>query len=449
MISLALLRVVAILLLVAANAFFVAAEFALVSVRDTRLQQLIEAGRSGARTVLKLHANLDLLLSAVQFGVTLASLGLGWLGESTLAHLLLPVFDGLPHSAVYAHSVASVLSFLIITYLLVTLGELVPKAIALQRAERVALAVAGTMDVFMNISRPALFVFSRSAGWVLRAIGTRPARERGVHSPEEIKLVVTASRRVGLLPKVQEEMIHAALELDDITVREIMVPRTSVFSLSADMPLDEALGRAVEEQHSRIPVYDPERPDHIIGVLYAKELMRWMYLRSLQSRELRWEPLVPLKVRNLMRAALVVPETKCVSDLLVDFKERRRHLAIVVDEFGTTTGVVTVEDVLEQLVGEMEDEFDVTEPPRPVLGGVIELDAAINIRDLDAQYQVTLPRDEGFETLAGFVLSRLQHIPRGGESFEYEGRRFTVVEMNGLRVARVRIETVPQTVAAQ
>jgi putative hemolysin len=443
MFTLALLRVIAILLLVAANAFFVAAEFSLVSIRDTRLQQLIEAGRIGARIVLKLHWRLDQLLSAVQFGVTLTSLGLGWVGEATLAGMLIPAFSRLPHGVVYAHGVAATIAFLVITYLHVTLGEVVPKAIALQRSERVALAVAGPMEIFMTIARPALFVFSRSANAMLRAFGSKPVREAGVHSPEELKLMATASRRVGLIPSVQEEMIHRAIELEDITVREIMVPRTNIFSLPADMPLPEALSRVVEEQHSRVPVYDPERgPDRIIGVLYSKELMRWMHLR-LSGGELRTGPFVPLKVRNLMRSVLVVPESKCVSDLLVDFRQRRRHLAVVVDEFGSTSGLVTVEDVLEQLVGEIEDEFDVAENRAAMLGGVLQLDAATNIRDLETQYQIPLPRDEGFETLAGFMLSRLQHIPAAGEAVEFEGRRFAVEEMSGRRITRVKIETVP------
>src|SRR5215471_8645075 len=210
MISLASLRVIAILVLVAANAFFVAAEFALVSVRDTRLLQLLEAGRTGARAVQRLHRNLDQFLSAVQFGVTLTSLGLGWVGEIGLADLLVPSFSKLPHGVIYAHALAATLAFAAITYLHVTLGEVVPKSVALQRAERVALAVAPPMEVFMTISRPALFVFSRTARAVLKLFGTRPAREAGVHSPEELKLMATSSRRVGLLHPLEEEMIHRA-----------------------------------------------------------------------------------------------------------------------------------------------------------------------------------------------------------------------------------------------
>jgi putative hemolysin len=447
--SLVLLRVIAILVLVAANAFFVAAEFALVSVRDTRIQQLIESHRLGARAVQRLHQRLDQLLSAVQFGVTLTSLGLGWAGEATLARIFEPFFTRLPHSAVYAHGLAIAIAFAAITYLHVTLGELVPKSLALHRAERVALAVAGPMEVFMTISRPALYIFSRSAAGVLRIFGSRPMREAGVHSPEELKLIVTASRRVGLLPPLQEETIHRALELGNLAVREIMVPRPDIFSLPADMPLEDALARVIESQHSRIPVYDPARgPEHIVGVLYSKEITRWLAIRLAQAKQGGAPPAQPLLVRNIMRTVLVVPETKAVSDLLVDFKTRRRHLAVVVDEFGSTAGVVTVEDVLEQLVGEIEDEFDAPEAPATMLGGTMVLDGSANIRDLETQYHLQLPRDQGFETLAGFVLASLQRIPELGDSFEYKGHRFTVAEMDGLRIARVKIEAIPGKVEA-
>jgi putative hemolysin len=212
--------------------------------------------------------------------------------------------------------------------------------------------------------------------------------------------------------------------------------------LPADMPLDEALHRVTEEQHSRVPVYDPARgPEHIIGVLYAKELMRWMDMRVAQMRGERLPaPLPQLAVRNVMRSVLIVPETKPVSDLLVDFKTRRRHLAVVVDEFGSTVGVVTVEDVLEQIVGEIEDEFDIAPAPPPMLGGTMMLEGSANLRDLDVQNHLELPRDQGFETLAGFVLATLQRIPRPGDSFIFGHHRFTVVDMDAFRISHVKVE---------
>ena len=445
MVSYALLRLLGILLLVAANAFFVAAEFALVSVRETRVQQMIEARRTGARAVQRLQQHLDQLLSAVQFGVTLASLGLGWIGEPALARFLEPWFDKLPHAILWSHAFAAAIAFLLITYIDVVLGELVPKSIALDRADRVALAVAGPMEVFIGISRPALRIFSRSARFVLRMLGTHRVREAGVHSPEELKLMISASRRGGMLMPLEADTISRALDLGMLTVREIMVPRPDIFSLPSDLPLDEALHRVTEEQHSRVPIYDSARgPEHIIGVLYAKELMRWMDLRILQTRSERLPaPMPQLTVRNVMRSVLIVPETKPVSDLLVDFKTRRRHLAVVVDEFGSTVGVVTVEDVLEQIVGEIEDEFDVAPAPPPVLGGTMILEGSANLRDLELQNHLELPRDQGFETLAGFALAMLQRIPKPGDSFLFENRRFTVVDLDGRRISHIKVEVLP------
>jgi putative hemolysin len=253
---------------------------------------------------------------------------------------------------------------------------------------------------------------------------------------------VTASRRVGLLPVMQEDLIHRALDLESITVREIMVPRPNIFSLPADMELQEALTNVVQEQHSRVPVYDPKRgPEHIIGLLYSKDLTRWMRLRLVLGVDTSGaNRLAKMEVRQIMRDVLVVPETKPLGDLLVEFKKRKRHLAVVVDEFGSTAGVVTVEDVLEQLVGEIEDEFDVA--PQPLTPGTTEmvLEGSTPIRDLENQYHVVLPREEGFETLAGFVLAQLQRLPQVGDTFEFENRRFTVQEMEGHRVAKVKIE---------
>ena len=448
MIAYVLLRVFVILLLVAANAFFAAAEFALVSVRETRIQQLIEAHRAGARTVLKLHQQLSRVVNGVQLGITVTSLTLGWLGEPVLARLFESWIGSIPHAILYAHAIAVGVAFAMITSLHVILGELVPKSLALQRAARVALAVAAPMEVFLTLTAPLTFGMSRAAGFVLRAFGTREIRHGSVHSPDELKLIVTAAHHSGQLSNAQEEMLLNALELDSITARQVMVPRTRIFSLPSDLTLDEALSRVVDEQHSRVPVYDPQRgPEHIVGVLYAKDLTRWTRLR------LRFGLVAPpsadrvaqMKIGQIMHDVLVVPETKSLLDLLGEFQHRRRHLAVVVDEFGSTAGVISVEDVLEQLVGELEDEFDLasTQPEVTDANAPLVLDGTVNIRDLEAQYELTLPQDEGYETLAGFLLSRLQKMPTGGEAFDYEGRRFVVEKMEGHRVATVRIEPIP------
>jgi len=444
MLAFVLLRVFLILLLVAANAFFAAAEFSLISVRDTRIQQLIEAGRVGARIVQRLHQHLDEVVNGVQLGITMVSLTLGWIGEPMVASLVarLPVVQRLPHVAVYAHTIAIVIAFSLITYMHVILGELVPKTLALQRAEQIALAVAAPMEAFLTLTRPILFFMRRSGGLVLRLLGAQPTRRGGpVHSPDELKLIVTASRQLGQIPEFQEEMIHSAIELDSITVREVMVARPDIFSLPSDLTLDEALARIIDHPHSRIPVYDPHRgSEHIVGVLYYRDLVR-MRLRISHLGHTTSTRMSRMQIGQIMHDVLVVPETKVLAELLAEFKERRRHLAVVVDEFGSTAGVITVEDILEQLVGSIEDEYDVS-PAEPTLAdeSVMELEGSVNIRDLETEYGLTLPRDAGFETLAGFILARLQRVPNLRDHFEYQGRRYTVEELEGHRIARVRIE---------
>ncbi len=453
MITYVLLRVFVILLLVAANAFFAAAEFALVSVRETRILQLIESHRAGARTVLKLHQQLQRVVNSVQLGITITSLSLGWLGEPVLARLFEAWIGSIPHATLYAHAISVTVAFIAITSLHVILGELVPKSLALQRAERVALAVAAPMDVFLTITHPLTVGMSRVAGFVLRAFGTREIRHGSVHSPDELKLIVTGAHHSGQLSSAQEEMLLNALELDSITARQVMVPRTRIFSLPSDLNLDEALSRVVDDQHSRVPVYDPQRgPEHIVGVLYAKDLMRWTRQRlGPAAAPPAAQRISQMKIGQVMHDVLVVPETKSLLELLSEFQQRKRHLAVVVDEFGSTAGVISVEDVLEQLVGELKDEYDVAAPQSAGTvtttdaNALLLLDGAINIRDLEAQYDMQLPQDEGYETLAGFVLSRLQKMPTGGEAFNYEGRRLVVEKIDGHRIATVRIEPLPAT----
>jgi CBS domain containing-hemolysin-like protein len=249
------------------------------------------------------------------------------------------------------------------------------------------------------------------------------------------------------VPALQEEMINRAIDLENVSVREIMVPRPDIFSLPGSMTLDEAVQRVVDEQHSRIPVYDADHgPEHIIGVLYSKDLMRWMRYRLARLTANRPARIASnLKVQHIMREVLVVPETKPLTDLLEEFKRRKRHLAVVVDEFGSTAGVVTVEDVLEELVGEIEDEYDVPEQSALIAGGTsMVLDGGVNIRDLESQYRIRLPRDEGFETLGGFVMSKLQRIPREGDTFEHNGYRYSVIEMEGRRIDTIKIDLIAQ-----
>jgi putative hemolysin len=486
--GLLLLQCVAVAILILANGFFVAAEFALVSVRETRIEQLLAAHVPGARAVRRLQRDLDDFLPAVQLGVTLCSLALGWLGEPLAADGILTVMRWLPeppaHAVLYAHILAVVavaLGFCLITYLHVVAGELVPKSLALRRAEAIAVAVAPPMLLFMAMARPAVRLLSRSAALILRGFDIPMTERASVHSPEELKLLTTAARRTGLLPRFQETLIHRALELNDVPVREIMTPRQKIVSLPSNMLIEEASAKVIEMMHSRVPVYDETRgPEHIVGVVYSKDLARLIFFRPSSQRSASpgaiapsrpqstpqgtlfdaaqnaWNagprsgalgmsatPFVELRLSQVMREVLVVPETKTVLDLIREFQKRRRHMAIVVDEYGSTVGLVTAEDAIEQLTGEIEDEFD--DPERPLITnarGVLLLDGGVNLRDLETQMQWNLPRDGGVETLAGFLLMRLGHIPRAGEFVDYEDRRLTVTEMEGRRISKVRVEPI-------
>jgi len=441
--GLLLFKPVAVAMLILANAYFVAAEFALVSIRETRVEQLLEASVPGARAVRRLQRNLDDLLPAVQLGVTLCSLALGWLGEPLAAAILAGWLSPLPHAQVWGHVVAVVVGFALITYFHVVAGELVPKSLALRRAEALAVAIAPPMLVFMAVTRPAVRLLSRSAAVILRGFDI-PATERAasIHSAEELKLIATAARRLGLLPEIQEMLVHRALELGDVLVREIMTPRQKIFSLPSNMLLEEACSLVFGRPYSRIPIYDETRgPEFITGAVYARDLARLFFFRASTSTPAK--PAAELRLEQIKHEVLVVPENKTTLDLLRDFQHHKRHLAIAVDEYGSTVGLVTAEDAIEQLAGEFEDEFDA--PSHPVLssaGGAVVMDGSVSLRDLETQIQWNLPRDGGVETLAGFVLAQLGHIPAPGESIVFEDRKLTVLEMDARRIAKIRVEAV-------
>ncbi len=438
--SLPLFRVLLVVLLLLANAFFVAVEFALVIVRRTWLQQKAAQDDRRAETALKLLGNLNSVLSGTQLGITMTSLGLGWIGEVTFAAMIEgAVGEAGSVGPFVVHGIALTLAFLLITFLHVVLGELVPKQVALERAERLTLVIAWPMSLFMNVVKVPLRVLDASSFFLARHMGATAAGPRShTYSTEELKLLVTGSYRSGGLPENQQEMIHKVIDLPEVSVREIMVPRPNIVSIPVRMPLVELVRLVNEDQHSRLPVYE-ETPEQIIGVLYVKDLLR-VWQEHQMMRERGRVPR-PFTVRSLLREILVVPETKPIAQLLQEFQMRRRHIALVVDEFGNTVGLVTVEDVLEQIVGEIEDEYDRESPPGLRLGErTLVLDARINVRDLENQYHVELPRDQGFETLAGFVLSQIERIPKTGEGFLYAGHRFTVLELDNHRVARVKLE---------
>ena len=441
-------RLLLVVFLIGINGFFAGAEVALLSVRHSRLRQMAEAGQAGAQAALNLLANPGRLLSVTQVGVTLASLGLGWAGEDTLYAILvsaLPAIAGAV-TAEWLHAACFLLSFLIISYFHVVFGEVVPKNLSIAQADRLAALVAPALLLFYRISMPFVVVIERSAAFLTRAAKPRAAGHGGGHSAEELKLIVSSSRGLGYLPEAQEDMIHRVLDLETVVAREIMVPRRDIVAISVDDTLDEVLRAMIQEKHSRLPVWE-DKPEKIIGILHYKDLMPIWQERRAAIRTGR--PSRAFRVGRLLRPLLIVPETKPLSQLLEEFRAGRSHMAMVVDEFGTITGLLTVEDVLEQLVGRIEDEHDEKAQPRGSVTADIELDGATRIRDLDIEYGIELPSDAGFETLAGFLLARLGEIPEPGRTIEFEGRRYTVLAMERNRIARVRVEKIPAPAAPE
>lgn len=432
-------RILLLLVILGVNAFFAGAEVALVSVRESRLKQLAEGGHAGAQAALNLLANPERLLSVTQIGVTLASLGLGWAGEGTLYDLFLAVFRPVitPGLEKMLHAAGFVVAFLVMTYFHVVIGEVVPKNLAIEHADRLAAAVAPALLIFYRISAPFVWVIEQSAAAITSALGETEGQRGGGHSAEELKLIVSSSRGLGHLPQMQEDIIHNALDLRKISVREIMVPRNDIVSVPLDATLDQVLETMIAHQHSRLPVFD-ERPEQIVGILYYKDLLPVWEERRAAIRANR-APRV-FRVMRVMRKHIVVPETKPLSQMLAEFQQGSSHMALVVDEFGTIVGLVTVEDVLEQIVGEIADEYDVKSSPPVTETDELELEGTTKIRDLETQYGIQLPGNGGFETLAGFLLMKFGKIPATGETVEHGDRRLTVLEMDRNRIAKVRIE---------
>ena len=435
------LRIFLLLLIIGINGFFAASEVALLSVRESRLRQLAEEGVAGAQAALNLLANPERLLSVTQVGVTLASLGLGWAGEDTLYRFVLMVFHPIltPATSNVLHAVGFVIAFLIMTYAHVVIGEVVPKNLAIEKADRLAVTVAPALLVFYRISPAFVYILERSAAAITRAAGARGKQRGGGHSAEELKLIVSSSRGLGFVPETQEDMIHRVLDLGSVSVREIMVPRNDIVSIPVDATLERVLAVMVEQRHSRLPVYEGQ-PEQIVGILHYKDLLSIWKERWENGRTGRRQRV--FQIRRLMRKHLVVPETKPLLQMLQEFQQGQAHMAMVVDEFGTIAGLVTVEDVLEQIVGEIQDEHDI-KAERPVMeADELELDGATKIRDLEIQYGIEIPAEGGFETLAGFLLMKIGNIPQPGEAVEFGGRRFTVLEMDRRRIAKVRVEKV-------
>jgi CBS domain containing-hemolysin-like protein len=436
-----LLRLIGVFALVALNGFFAAVEFSLVAVRISRVRQLVARGNAQAKIVEHLLSDLHRVVSGVQVGITLTSLAIGALGELTLATLVQGVMpaQGSVRTLLLVHAVALTVSFMFLSAIHVVLGELVPKTVSLARAERVALLVSRPFLWFLNTFRWAIDFLDTASGLIVKALGVMAPSGHGVaHSTEELQIQIQQARERGLIASREEKFILGAIELSQLQVREIMVSRPDMHTLPIEATFDEVMRMFATTQRSRIPVYR-ETIDHVLGFVHIKDMM-WVLLDRERRLEENLPPAPPFDLRRVLREILIVPETKPASELLAELRSRHVGMAVVVDEFGSILGLVTMEDLLEQLVGEIHDEFDVVEKPLTLADGAVVFDAALNVRDLETQYNIALPEDPAYATVGGFVMDQLGFIPRGGESFEFGSYRFTVVEMDGRRVARVKIQ---------
>ena len=423
------LGVLAIFIFVLSNAFFVAAEFSLVSVRRTRITELVERGHVGADVVQQALENPDRVIAATQLGITLSSLALGWVGEPALSHLILPLVSLFPKliQPGLSHSLSAAFAFLVITFLHVVVGELAPKSIALQDPERTALAVAGPTLFTERLFKPAIWALNGTGNALLRLIGVQPASgHQLVHSVEELKLIVSASAEGGMVQAEEREMLDAVFDFRDLVVRQVTVPRTEVVAVEADTPLEEIVNLVTQTTYTKFPVYE-DSLDQVIGIVHVRDLLNTMK-----------SPGNPGCVaRDILREPLFVPETLLVSALLRLFRNNRQHMAIVLDEFGGTAGVVTLEDLLEEIVGEVSNLFDITVPgfeTQP--DGSILLDGLIQLDDVNDHLDLDL-KEPHYDTIGGYIMGKLGRIPKMNDQVEADGVRLMVVEMDSLRVARV------------
>lgn len=430
-----LFGLLAIGLFVLANGFFVAAEFSLVSVRRTRIAELAARGEAGAEAVQRAIENPDRVIAATQLGITLASLALGWIGEPALAHLIEPLIGLLPESMQIGalNSISVIIAFSIITFLHVVVGELAPKSIALQDPERTSLIVAGPTLMTEKIFKPFIWALNGAGALLLRLVGVVPASGHHlVHSVEELKMLVDASTQGGTVEVDESEMLHAVFDFGDLVVRQVMIPRTEMVAVEADTPLEEIIRLISESTYTKFPVYE-DSLDQVIGIVHIKDLLNLM-----QSPDCK-----DCVARNVAREPLFAPETLPVSALLRLFRDNRQHIAIVLDEYGGTAGLITLEDLLEEIVGEVSDAFDSSVPGLETLpDGSVLIDGLTLIEEVNAHLDLDL-KEEYYDTIAGYVMGKLGHIPRLHDAVEGDGVHVRVEEMDGMRVARVRLSRRP------
>src|SRR5215510_7872904 len=432
-----ILKLAVVILLVLANAFFVASEFALVTVRRSRVAGLVAEGNRRARTVLRIIENLTAYISAFQLGVTLASLALGWVGEDTVAHVLQPLLErALPGAAstVAAHSIAIILAFALITYLHIVLGELVPKTLALERAERLALAVARPIDIFYRVFKAPISLLDRSANVVVRLMGLHlSAEETAVYTEEELRHLVGLSHKSGLLIEDERQLINNVFDFTEATVESVMVPRTEIEALDAELSATEMLEIFEQTGYSRMPVYRGSL-DNVIGVLLHKDLSRAVR----KGRQ--------VAVEELIRPPIFLPTSVKLNDALRTLRRSSEHMALVVDEHGGVEGLVTLEDLLEEIVGDIRDEHDEAAARQIVelADGAYTVRGNLSIRDANKLLALELPESDTYHTIAGFMMARAGRLLKRGESVDYNGLKLTVQSTARNRIVETRIERVQE-----
>ena len=430
----AIFQVFTVLALVLANGFFVAAEFSLVTVRRSRIEELVKGGDLRARLVEDILKNLDSVISSTQLGITMASLALGWIGEPFLAHIIEPWLWFLPTTVAFvtANAVAVVISFSLITYLHIVLGEIAPKSLALQRTEKTALVVAGPMLLFTRVLFPFIRFLDLSGAFVLRLLGIRgPIHEHFLHTEEELRIILNDSQEGGVLEENETEIIQRIFDFTDLTARQVMVPRTDMVCIPIDATLNDVLDTVTMHPYTRFPVYR-EGVDDIVGIVRVRDLLPVTCGRP-----------ETFDLHGLLHKPLIVPEMIHVDDLLDEFRRNKTHLAILVDEFGGTAGLITMQDLLEEIVGDLSDSLE-----RDQLGiesqedGSALIDGRVLLGDVNDRFGLEL-EDPHYVTIGGFVFSRIGRRPRIGDEVIVDGAILRVEALDGLRVTHVRLAPDP------
>ncbi|MBI2442656.1 MAG: HlyC/CorC family transporter [Candidatus Levybacteria bacterium] len=420
-------------LLVFLNGYFVASEFALVAVRKTRVAELAKKGNMSAKLLLGALERMDMYISATQLGITLASLALGWVGEPFLARLIEPFFSFLPNeqAVITSHTLAVAVAFGALTFLHIVLGELVPKSLALQKSERTSLLIVSPLLLFTNIFRPAIWFLNGTGQIILRIFGLHnPQGNQSVYSEEEIKMLLTQSGKSGQIPQKEVEMVYNVFQLGDILVKTVMVPRTDIIAFNVATPLSEILKKIARHPHSRFPVFE-NTIDNVIGFVHIKDVYRELF---------RTGNKVKLTELKIIREIISVPEMKKIDSVLQEMRRKRIHLAIVNDEYGGTAGIATLEDILESVVGEIEDEFD--QPLQDITrqkDGSYLVEGRTHIDNVREKFKLPL-RGQGYTTIGGLVFGLLGHEPQVGDIVQISDLHIEVKQIRGKRIKLLKIK---------